>query len=330
MISRRVALHLLALAAASPLALRPGSVLADPHPAAEPGAPTPEPVVYPFQIGAIEAYSIQDGVFALPSIQPMLVPEASPKEIAKIMQEYFLAPDTISLSLNVLLLKLADGWTLIDAGAGSAFGGAGGRLARGLRALGVAPNTIRRIIITHAHGDHVGGLFDSEGAVVFSSAEIVVSAKEHAFWTAETPATAGMQLPEEGRAETVATAKRFFSGAAKQLRLVEAGKLTDEIELTPTPGHTPGHSCVLIRSGGERLLHISDAVHAYPLQFKVPQWTMAYDVDPAQAVKSRRALFQRAIKERTRVHGFHLPFPGIGHIRAVGSAYDWLPQPWNV
>ena len=78
------------------------------------------------------------------------------------------------------------------------------------------------------------------------------------------------------------------------------------------------------------LLVIGDAVHSYALQFPHPEWTMAFDVNPGMAVTTRRKIFKDAAAARTTLMGYHLPFPGIGHARAVGSGYEWVPRPWVV
>jgi glyoxylase-like metal-dependent hydrolase (beta-lactamase superfamily II) len=124
--------------------------------------------------------------------------------------------------------------------------------------------------------------------------------------------------------------KKILAGMKPNLELKEPGKVSSEVELIAAHGHTPGHSLFLVTQGGEKLLVIGDAVHLYGLQFPRPEWTMAYDTDPIQAVSTRRKLFQQAEAERTTLLGYHLPFSGIGHVRSAGSGYEWVPRPWVV
>ena len=72
---------------------------------------------------------------------------------------------------------------------------------------------------------------------------------------------------------------------------------------------------------------MGDAVHVYSLQFSHPEWTMIYDVNPAQAISTRSNLFKKAAAERTLLMGYHLPFPGLGHARKAGTGYEWSPKP---
>jgi glyoxylase-like metal-dependent hydrolase (beta-lactamase superfamily II) len=94
------------------------------------------------------------------------------------------------------------------------------------------------------------------------------------------------------------------------------------------PGHTPGHSLFSITLGGEKLLVFGDSVHLHALQFPHPEWSMAFDSDPAKAIATRRKLFKQVAAERTMCLGFHVPFPGVGYVRAAGQGYEWVPRPW--
>ena len=89
-------------------------------------------------------------------------------------------------------------------------------------------------------------------------------------------------------------------------------------------------SCVTHRGFRFLCKLLADAVHAYALQFPRPEWMMAFDTVPADAAATRKILFARAAKERLKVHTYYLPFPGVGHVRAVGAGYEWVPQPWAV
>ena len=103
-----------------------------------------------------------------------------------------------------------------------------------------------------------------------------------------------------------------------------------EVELVAAAGHTPGHSMFRVTSGNDNLLVIGDTVHVHALQFPHPEWTMCYDVNWPLAIKTRLKLFKDAASDRTTLLGFHMPFPGIGHVRALGQGFEWVPKPWVV
>jgi glyoxylase-like metal-dependent hydrolase (beta-lactamase superfamily II) len=91
-------------------------------------------------------------------------------------------------------------------------------------------------------------------------------------------------------------------------------------------GHTPGHTAYAIESDGKKLLIWGDVVHAHAVQFARPGVSIEFDVDRKQAIATRRTLMKSAAASRTLVAGMHLPFPGIGHVRAEGKdSYSWVP-----
>jgi glyoxylase-like metal-dependent hydrolase (beta-lactamase superfamily II) len=334
-IDRRSFMQRTGIAGLSLLALNLGSnrAVADPDPAPGGNGPTPvspsaEPDIYSFRIGSADAFVIHDGALMLPSIQPMFVPEAKPAEIEELQKKNFLPPNQLALSLNVLVVKGKSGVMLFDAGAGKAFGPGAGKLFRGLSRIGISPKDVKTVYVTHAHPDHIAGLVDDSNALMFPSARIVAAKTEAEFWTAASPDVSKVRIPPEMKTQSLETIKKIFSGLKLNLELKEPGKLSDEVELIPAPGHTPGHSLFMITQGDEKFLVIGDAVHVYALQFPHPEWTMAYDVDPALAIKTRLKLFKDVSGARTTVLGYHMPFPGIGHVRVDGTGYEWVPRPW--
>lgn len=319
--------------AATGTALLAGVTLAGPALAEPvPQAPTPaEPDVYAFKLGGADAYVIHDGIFAVQGVQNVIAPEAPADDVARLLRDAYLPVDHVALSLNVLLVQTPAGPVLVDTGGGAALGPTAGRLARGLARVGVAPSAVTAVVITHAHGDHVAGLLGADGAPAFPNARVYVAADEAAFWASDQQDWTGSRVPPAGRAQSTATARKFLNGVGGRLQRVAAGgTLLPGFAFVPMPGHTPGHQAVRITMGGETLLHIGDAIHQYAIQFPRPDWTMAFDTRPAQASATRRALLADVAAQRTRVIAYHLPFPGIGHVRAAGRGYEWVPQPWVV
>jgi glyoxylase-like metal-dependent hydrolase (beta-lactamase superfamily II) len=337
-LDRRTFMQRTGLAGVSLLAYSLGSYRAAADPDAPPmvkgssPAPTtsPEPDVHPFQIGGVEAFVVSDGQLTFPGIQPAFAPEAKPAEIEALMKREFLPADHLSLGVNVLVVRAKSGVMLFDGGAGGSFGPTAGRLVRGLARIGVTPSDVKTVFVTHAHPDHIAGLVDASNGPVFPSAKVIAAKAEVDFWTSDAPDLSGMKTPPEARSQLAAGMKAILGNLKSQLEPKEPGHLTSEVELVAAPGHTPGHAMFRVTQGAEQLLVIGDALHVYALQFLHPEWTMAYDVDPARAISTRRKLFKDAATERTLLLGYHLPFPGLGHVRAARGEYEWVPRPWAV
>ena len=132
-----------------------------------------------------------------------------------------------------------------------------------------------------------------------------------------------------------ADAKGFFQGAMASLNpYVAAGKfkgLSSDDEIVPgvkamaAPGHTPGHTVYVVESKGQKLVLWGDLMHVAAVQFPKPSVTIAFDIDSKSAAMQRKRAYVDAAKGGYWVGSAHLPFPGLGHLRADGKAYVFVP-----
>lgn len=274
-------------------------------------APAASPDVTRFKVGGVEAISLRDGGMSnVPNDNAILGVGRTPADVAAVLTANGLPGDHFALSIQPLLVRDGQRLVLIDAGAGAAMGEAGGKLPASLRAAGIEPDEITDVLISHGHGDHVGGLTDAAGALVFPNATIRMSAPE---WAA-------IQADAE-QAALVAT-------ITPKVETFEPGaQVTPAITAVPIQGHTPGHSGYEVRSGQERLLYIADTAHHSVISVQRPDWAIQFDSDPA-AVRSRIALLNRAADENLRLYAVHFPYPGLGRIqRREDGTLAWVPEP---
>jgi glyoxylase-like metal-dependent hydrolase (beta-lactamase superfamily II) len=279
-----------------------------------------------FKIGDIEATIIHDGSSKLAPIQPSLAPEAKPDELRAVLTEFYHPLDAANIEFNVLALKIGAETVLIDTGNG----GESGATAANLAAAGIKPESVTAIIISHAHADHIFGLVGAGDVPVFPNAKVFMSKIEHDFWTAPTLNLGDSAIPDEWRKAWAERVPKTIAAVKPKLNLVAGGdKLMDAVELIHTPGHTPGHLSIVVRSGNEQVMAMGDLAHNSVIMFAKPHWTIGFDVSKKDAIATRLKMFDRIASERIRILGYHMPWPGLGNIRRTGTeSYQWLNEPW--
>ena len=214
---------------------------------------------------------------------------------------------------------------LVDAGAGTWFGGgAFGRLVGSLRSAGYAPEEVDRVLVTHMHSDHIGGLTTQDGKRVFPNAEIFVSKAESDFWLSPEIAD---KAPKDVQA--------FFQAAqAISAPYIKAGKwhtfrdsdaIMEGVKLVALHGHTPGHTGYEFTSQGHRILFWGDIIHDELVQLCHADITVVFDIDHPAAVAMRSQLFPTLLLEGAMIAGPHMPFPGMGRLLKEADGYVWAP-----
>ena len=222
-------------------------------------------------------------------------------------------------SILAFLLKSPEAAVLIDTGLG------GGSLEKALAGTGLAPEDISLVLLTHMHGDHIGGLL-AEGRPAFPKAKIRLARAEKDFWLNEAnPA----KFP--GLAANFDLARRALSAYGAEVGTFEFGaEVAPGLTAVAALGHTPGHTAYLLAAGPEKVLFWGDLIHAAALQFPRPDLSPRYDIDPVAAAKTRLEFLKRADKEGLVVAGDHLPFPGVGRVKAgPGEGPSFAFTPWK-
>jgi glyoxylase-like metal-dependent hydrolase (beta-lactamase superfamily II) len=208
---------------------------------------------------------------------------------------------------NAFLIRGAGRTILVDTGFGRA-------IMDSMKSLGADPSQVDVILLTHMHGDHIGGL-QRDGKALFPRAKVYVAARERDFWVKPGSAAAAALAPYDGRVET------FLPGAVGSV----IRELIPGIRAIAAFGHTPGHTVFELESGGEKFLIWGDLMHVQSIQFPVPDQSVSYDTDPLAAAASRKQILEYAVKNKIPIGGMHLVYPAVGTVSAEGSGYRFTP-----
>lgn len=296
---------------------------ADPANARARSAITDAPGFLRRKIGDVEVVSLLDGEVAFPVLEfAKFFDGASPEAIAPLNDKARMPAGGFPLLVSAFLVRSGDRLILIDTGAADKFQPPHfGKVPAAIKAAGYQLSDVDTVLVTHMHGDHVGGLVDGAGNALYPNAELVMSDVEHRFWTDDSNAArvAEVQKP------FFALSKAVLAPYAKQIRLFSGtAEVAPGIVPVPLPGHTPGHTGFLINSGPGQLLVWGDALHVAAWQFDRPEWRMAFDIDAEAGVATRLRVLDMASAERLLVGGMHLPFPSFAHVAREGSAYRYI------
>ncbi len=282
----------------------------------------------PFKIGTIEVQQVVEMQSPLFDAAVFL-PTSTPEEIATLAADFSpwaLCSETgkLVLALQTYVIRTSRHTILVDTCVGCDKTSSipvwhmrtdASWLER-LASVGVTPESVDYVFCTHLHGDHIGWntqLVDGRYVPVFTNAKYIFAKKE-------------IEYAEQVAAEP--RAKAYEQSVlpvleANQAQLVDTDfALDDEVWLTPTPGHTPGHVAVNIKSAGVEAVMVGDAIHS-PLQCVHPEWSAQPDADPALAAKTRIHLLESCLADNRLVLTAHFPLPSIGQVAAAERGFGF-------
>lgn len=280
------------------------------------------PGYYRVKVGEAEITALYDGFVEL---DWAVLKNVSPAEVQRLVARMFAATPKMHGPVNAYLVNTGGRLVLVDAGSGKLFGPTAGNLLANLRASGYEPAQVDVVLVTHLHPDHFGGLVDAEGRPAFANALVRVPRADADFWLSEETAA---RQPENMRpfVEMARHAAGVLGAAGKWGTFSWGDEVAPGFKAVQADGHTPGHTAYQLDSSGQRLLLWGDLVHNAWVQFTRPSATFEFDSDARRAAATRKQLLARTAREGALVAGSHLPFPGLGHVRAEGAgSYAWVP-----
>ena len=284
------------------------------------GIATYVPGVFALKVGNVKVIALSDGT--VPQDLHKLLTNTTVKHTNKLLSNGF-RKNPVEASINAFLIDTGNEQILVDTGAGEFFGKiAGGKLLSTLYAAGYRAEDIDKILITHIHTDHSGGL-TVNGEAQFPNATVYAGKADIDFFMDKRNAKIAGYA--EKYFDEAQTALEPYINSNKVISLVGNQTVIKGLTAIPTPGHTPGHYFYRLQDGNESLFFLGDIVHVLSVQFPDPNITIVYDVDAKAAAKQRNYQFNKMAKNKSLIAAAHLPFPGIGNIRAEGIGFTFVP-----
>ncbi|NDV02488.1 MBL fold metallo-hydrolase [Pseudoroseicyclus tamaricis] len=262
-----------------------------------------------FTIGEIDVTVINAAAFPTPEPHKTFGQNVDADAFAAAAQADFVAADTSVSSFSPVVVTSAGQRLLFDTGLNPE------QLLAALSEAGLTAGDIDVVVLTHMHGDHVGGLAGEDGTPTFPHATYITGRAEWDHWAKADYA------PFEGKVRPLEAAFTFIEPGAE---------VAPGVTALEAHGHTPGHMAFMVESGGLRLLMMVDTANHHVFSLAHPDWVVGFDSDKDHAAATRHRLLGMAADERLPVIGYHMPFPCAGFVERRGEGFRWIPVTYQL
>ncbi len=259
-------------------------------------------------LGDFEVTTLLAGTAARDEPQTIFGMNVSPEEFAAASQEAFLPTDKVQFFFTPTLINTGAELILFDTGLNPE------GITSAVEAAGYTTDQVDKVVITHMHGDHIGGISGDAGET-FKNAAFYTGAAEHNHWSG---------ADNDGFKAKVAPISEKFT------MLEGGGSVASGITAMEAFGHTPGHMTYMIESAGKQLVLIADLANHPVWSLARPDWEVRFDMDKAAAAASRREVLGMLAADRIPMVGYHMPFPAMGYVAAKDDGFEYVPMSYQM
>lgn len=299
--TRRTALTGLAAAPLAGLASTP--ILAQ---STEQGPQVPR--VNRFGVGNFEVTTLLVGSRSVDDPQGIFGMNVSPEEFAAASEAALIPADKVQFFFHPTLVNTGSELILFDTGLN------GAATAQAVEMAGYSADAVTHVVLTHMHGDHIGGLM-TDGAETFANAAYITGQAEFDHWSG---------TDNEGFANMVSPL------AEKMTFIGDGASVTSGVTSMATFGHTLGHMAYMLESEGQQLLIFADLANHYVWSLAYPDWEVRFDMDKAAAAATRRNVLGMLAADSIPFIGYHMPFPGVGYVETRGDGFHYVPHTYQL
>ncbi len=257
-----------------------------------------------FTLGGFEVTTLLAGTTPRDNPQGIFGLNVTPEEFAEVSAANFLSTEVSQFFFTPVMVNTGSELILFDTGLNPS------GITAALADAGYGPDQVDTVVLTHMHGDHVGGLSGEMGAT-FPNARYVTGRTEFDYW-----AGAGNE-GFDSKVRPLADAMSF---------LEPDQEVTSGITAVQAFGHTPGHMGFHVESEGARLMLFADLANHPVWSLAHPDWEVRFDNDKDMAAASRSRVLDMLATDRIPAIGYHMPFPGIGYVDRRGDGFAWVPE----
>ena len=260
-----------------------------------------------FKHGAFEVTTLLAGTRTVEKPNEIFGLNTSPEDFAAASAGAFIPTDKAQFFFTPTVVNTGAELVLFDTGLNP------GGITEALAAAGYIPDQIDVVVLTHMHGDHIGGLMGDTGPT-FANARYVTGAVEHNHWSG---------TDNEGFAKSVKPLN-------DRMTMLDAGAdVVSGISAVAAFGHTPGHMAYRIESEGQNLMLIADAANHFVWSLAHPDWEVRFDADKAAAAATPRSFLGMIAAQRMPMIGYHMPFPALGYVAPDGDGFRYVPASYQ-